>query len=309
MTCYAYILVSHENNNYAAMCLISALSVRGVDPEAQIIVLSDGPTVAMLKQAKHQLLEVADEVRDCQVNEPPKIASRILKTTMLQRLQCDFIFLDVDTIVVKPIAERLSLPESLQLVPDRNALYPVPGFPEWVTPYYKELDWVYPTRSYFNSGVMFVRANQATEQLFEEWHTRWRAFTKLGKHYDQPALNSAIEATQIRVKTLPVQYNAMVRVDESYRWRARILHFFAEGNSLDAGTEYAALAAYIESGQKLTAEQIRAAIQRRWPLVEPWSLKRHIKAGSLRGALRRLSSAFLLLPKRDWQGFLQRFSD
>jgi hypothetical protein len=284
MTRYVYVLISHDNGSYAAMCLISALSVRGVDAGAQITVLSDGPTLAMLKRHNHQLLEVADEVRDCSVGESPVHTSRILKTTLLQRLQSDFIFLDVDTVVVRPIAPKLLEPYSLQMTLDRSPQYPKPCFPDWIVPHYEQLGWEWPTARYYNSGVMLVRADEASRQLFEEWHRRWQEFLALGLHYDQPALNSSIHQLKLTVGCLPVQYNAMVRVNEAFRWKARVLHFFVEGNTTDHDTEYGRLINAVTSGRTLTSETVQKAVRRRWPLVEADGVRRHLKIGSFRGA-------------------------
>lgn len=284
MTRYVYVLISHENSSYAAMCLISALSVRRVDASARITVLSDHLTLAMLRHHKHQLLEVADEVLDCSVEESPVRTSRIIKTTMLQRLQSDFIFLDVDTVIMRPIAPKLLEPYSLQMALDRSLQYPKPCFPDWLDPHYEQLGWACPTSRYYNSGVMMVRANEAARQLFEEWHRRWREFLVTGLHYDQPALNSSIDSLGVSVGILPIRYNAMVRVDEAFRWKARVLHFFAEGSRVDEGTEYGRLITAVISGRTLTAEAVRQAVSRRWPLVEADAVRRHLKIGSFQGA-------------------------
>jgi len=66
-------------------------------------------------------------------------------------------------------------------------------------------------------------------------------------------------------------------------------YFFWEGYkaaSPDAGTEYTRLIAAAASGQRLSAEEIRSAVTRRLPLVDPEAVRRHLLIGSLRGAWR-----------------------
>lgn len=278
---YVYVLISGEDDNYAAMCLVSATSVRAIDPDAQITILSDVVTQAMLRRRKDPLLDLADEVLvSAPMEAPPYHASRFLKTTMLQRLGSDFIFLDVDTIVVRPIAHRLSELFSMQMALDRCPQYPNPGFPDYLVEHFPNLGWKYPTQHYYNSGVMVVRADDASQRLFEEWHRRWQLYLSYGLPYDQPAFNSSMEAVGVSVGCLPMQYNAVVHVNEAFRRRARVLHFFGTGYELDPNTEYARLLAAARSGQKITPEQIAKAVHRRWPLVGSGSICRQLQVGN-----------------------------
>ncbi len=280
------------------MCLISALSVRGADPQAKITVFSDGATLARLKHSRHQLLEVADEFRDCPMEGTPSRTSRSIKTTLLQRLQSDFIYLDVDTVVLQPIADRLNEPYSIQLAPDRTPGIAEPCFPVWFAPQFEQFGWPWPTAHYYNSGVMLVRADQASEKLFEEWHRRWRQFLSCGLYYDQPALNSSIHALETPVGLLPPPYNAMVRVQDSLRQGAKVLHFFSEGHYNSAGgnakgTQYMQLIAAAASGHRLRAEQIYEAVQTAEPLVAA-------------GEVRRVRAVRL---RRAWLSFCQRIKE
>lgn len=290
MTRYAYVLTSPKNSAHPAMCLISALSVRGIDPQAKITVFSDKATLAKLRRSRHQLLEVADEFRECPVEGTPSRTSRSIKTTLLQRLQSDFIYLDADTIVLQPIADRLEDPHSIQLALDRAPGVSDPCFPVWFAPQFDLFGWPWPTTCYYNSGVMIVRADTASEELFEEWHHRWRQFLSCGLYYDQPALNSSIHALAMPVGLLQASYNAMVRVDDSLRQGAKVLHFFSEGHYGNAannakGTQYMQLIAAAASGQRLWAERISEAVQTAEPLVA---------AGEVRcGRVTRLREAWL----------------
>ncbi|HSV12666.1 MAG TPA: putative nucleotide-diphospho-sugar transferase [Tepidisphaeraceae bacterium] len=287
MARYVYVLVTGEVNLYPTLCYLSALSLRGVDPAARITLLTDEPTAAALHAASHRLLPLVDDVVAISDAGSPKLISRVLKTTMLQRVREPFIFLDVDTLAVRPIADRFARPESLQMALDRFPEAPEPVFPQWVKPLYETMGWRCPTPRYFNSGVMFVKADAAAERVFDEWHRRWRAYAeKTGRQNDQPALNSAIDATGTAVGVLPVAYNAMVQVKENFRRGARLLHFFADRYGADEGTEYQKLIQRAQAGDALSFADIQQSMSRRWPLVEPWSVRRHLVAGSFAGAWR-----------------------
>lgn len=298
MTRYAYVLTSPKNDGHPAMCLISALSVRSVDPLAKIAVFSDQATLAKLRRSRHQLLEVADEFWECPVEGTPSHTSRSIKTTLLQRLHSDFVYLDVDTIVLHPITDRLQEPHSVQLALDRTPGVAEPCFPVWFAPQFEQLGWPWPTSHYYNSGVMIVRADTASEALFDEWHRRWRRFLSCGMYYDQPALNSSIHALETPVGLLPVPYNAMVRVEDSFRQGAKVLHFFAEGHYKNAsgnakGTKYMRLIAAAAAGHRLTAKQISEVVHAAGPLVEAGEVRRE-RAVRVR---------------RAWLSFCQRMKD
>jgi hypothetical protein len=287
---YVYVLVDRGELaiSYASLCLLSATSVRGVDPAARITIVADPATVRSLRQRKHRVLDAADDWVEATAEGTPTYISRFLKTTLLQRLQDSFVYLDGDTVVVRPIAGRGRHPASLQMVADRFLHHPKPGFPDWVRPLYQQMGWE-PTRHYFNAGVIFVRNDGDAGRLFEQWHDRWQAFVRAtGRMNDQPALNSAIEACGVSVAHLPLRYNAMVKVRERYRWRARTLHFFIDQAAVDEGTAYGSLLARAERGPLPTFDDISRGMRCRRPLVDPWSVKRQIAAGDALGLLGRL---------------------
>ena len=281
MARYVYVLVSSEVDRYAAMCYLSAASVRYADSSARFTLLTNTETDRWLAKGNHKLSQVIDQVQVVPIEAGNVVASRVLKTTMLQRVQEDFIFLDTDTVMLKPISHRLNETAALAMAEDRFPRHPKPEFPDWVIPLYKQLGWECPTRQYFNSGVMVVRNNADSQRLFENWHERWKTYHKqTGKTHDQPALNSVIHSLNIPVETLPLKFNAMVRVDELYRWQAHVLHFFAEKYALDAGTEYENLVARVQAGEFVSGMDIDQAMRKRVPLVEPDSAMRCLKAGN-----------------------------
>jgi len=244
------------------------------------------PTSAF--ESRHALLFAIDNLTPVKVQGEAHYASRFLKTTMLQHVREDFIFLDGDTLAVRPFADPLREPHSLQMALDPMRNQADHNFPNWVIPHYQRLGWRWPTARYFNSGVMFVRQGVSSEKLFEDWHHRWQEFFgATGKTNDQPALNSAINAGDFPVATLSVRYNAMVRANESYRWGARLLHFFADQYNAesDSGSEYQKLINRLGADENVTFAQIQAAMTRWLPLVEPRSWRRHLKAGNPLGAL------------------------
>lgn len=102
-----YVLVSHLNDTYAEQCYLSIRSLRKMHPSAYITIVTDNATRDELAGVRKELTRMADDVVvvDFDDDVTPVVRSRLLKTTLRRRIEGDFLFLDCDTICVKPLNE------------------------------------------------------------------------------------------------------------------------------------------------------------------------------------------------------------
>ena len=148
-----------------------------------------------------------------------------------------FLYLDADTLVVRRLNKLWENSESvLSAALDRNYRNPGPHFPSWVVPLYESLGWRCPLQEYFNTGVLVVSDEPSVHEFFEEWHARWNCTVKQGCVLDQPAFNSAVASTSIRLTQLSTRYNGMVDADPQLARRANVLHFFTNQGQPTSGT-------------------------------------------------------------------------
>ncbi len=218
--CYA--LVCNGWDRHARMLWLSAQSLRRHDPHARITVVTDLQTSRTLDA---RIRSVADDV--VTIESPcaePRLRAFHLKTLLRQHLDGDFLYVDTDTLIVRPLSDVQALDCEVAAATDFNNDH------EWFPPQlerpYRRLGWPYPHPYYFNSGVFFIRDTAATRQFSREWTRRWFLLVDEGMPGDQEAFVTALYATPVRWTRLSKNFNCIV-VKQKYRFRdARILHFF-----------------------------------------------------------------------------------
>jgi len=140
------------------------------------------------------------------------------------------VFLDSDTLVVDDISDLF---ESLEHFDFGAAIEVARGF--WYYGHSDEKD-IPPSFPEINSGVMAYRKGEPTQQLFSDWERfyesskSWQSRIGDGRIWDQPGLRRALfENKQLRLFTLPPEYNALKHFGTFLWGPARILH----GRGLD----------------------------------------------------------------------------
>jgi hypothetical protein len=219
-----YVLACDGWNDYGAMVCISAATLRRHHPDVEIVVLSDQATLSHLGAATATLERFADriiQVDDVEGNSRER--SRILKTTMRSHFRGRFVFLDLDTVVLRRLDALFTTARPLAIALD----YEKGRVDERDRQLYERLDSAhYPSRA-FNSGVMSIDDSPLVHGLFDEWHRRWKLSRDLGRLDDQPSLNSTIAAQQFAVEVLAPNFNAMILYFPQRFRTCRVAHFLA----------------------------------------------------------------------------------
>jgi hypothetical protein len=147
---------------------------------------------------------------------------------MRRHLTGRFVFLDLDTLIVRNIDHLFNSTKPFEIALD----YEIGNVDERDRPIYEGIDAAhYPERA-FNSGVMVIDDTPPVRQLFDEWHRRWKISRDLGKMDDQQSLNSTIAAQQFPVGVLEPSYNAMILYFPQRFRTCRIAHFLASTKML-----------------------------------------------------------------------------
>lgn len=96
---------NHTSADYCDMAYISASSVRRCQPPpCTLTLVTDSDTWPTLQETHNRLLDVFD--RHVVAPSPggsPKYRSRFLKTSLRHLLSGRFVFMDVDTLLIRPI--------------------------------------------------------------------------------------------------------------------------------------------------------------------------------------------------------------
>ncbi len=142
------------------------------------------------------------------------------------------LYLDADALVIRPIDRVVQTSADFAATLNRHRGRPVSHFPPEVAATYQSLGWRYPTRDYFNGGVLYFADNQRTRRFAEDYHRRWQDHgAKTGSYRDQAALNAALNESQLRIQRLPIEYNATIDAAPCFARKARVWHFFTRDGS------------------------------------------------------------------------------
>jgi hypothetical protein len=230
---YCYVLASTTWDKYARMVYLSASSLRRVHPDAEIVLVADEASAHMASQPCYPLQEILTRV----VRVPDvkgtdsSIRSRFLKTSIRRWLEGDFLFIDADTLLVRPVHPVIGATKSLAAVRDCEDPRTPGGVPDRIKQIYGQLGWRLPAATYFNTGIVFYPDKRETREFCTEWHRRWHLSLQVGIYFDQPAFNSAATDLGIKISELDRSLNAYVTVDPRFARGARILHFCVTADS------------------------------------------------------------------------------
>lgn len=233
-TKFVYVVVANEGNYYFEQMLISALSLKQFNPNANIYVLVDVDTYSFIEQRKQEYETVISGIikveTPCGFNNMRK--SRFIKTNLRNLIEGDFLFIDTDTAICGDISDVDSLECELGAVPDQHVpirlFNPVRNLYDWakVAGFSVEND----NNFYFNSGVIYCKDTQRAKAFFTDWYQFWRQTDEKGLSYDQPSFAKANESQGNLITCLDGIWNCQI-VENGLKFlcNAKIVHYFSSG--------------------------------------------------------------------------------
>lgn len=231
-----YVVTSSTWDIYSQMFYISASAVKRLYPKAHVVLVTDPPGAAFAKREDYPLARLLDEVIEvpCEPTTDSMIRSRFLKTNLRNLLQGEFLFLDADTLPIRPFEQIFEAQGDMAAADDRNRDCPKPHIPtSFIEPLYRQVGWSVDLKNYYNTGVIFFRDSPQCHDLCGEWHKRWLLSCGNGVYYDQPAFNSAVNEIGADISLLHPSFNAMVDADPKLAHGAKILHFYSQARYFD----------------------------------------------------------------------------
>ncbi len=224
-----YILVSGPDDVYLEQAFVSASSCARCNPGAAMTLLTDKTTADgwlcknPLSSAFRALFsEVIVAPLDSAI--PAMKRSRLLKTGMREYVKGDFLFIDADTIVARPLDAINDFKADLAAAPDLHSTFA--GHPHRLATINMCRKLGYdPSRDeyYFNSGVMLVRDTEANHNFFSLWQKNYLEGYKSGIRPDQPSLAKTNAGSHI--ERLPDVWNVEVQNGVRYLKDAFVVHY------------------------------------------------------------------------------------
>ena len=215
-----FVLTSDGRDVHADMTLISAQFIRRSNRNVSIVVLSDDESEACLTQRRHPLLGYVDRLVPVSApSGPAGFRNRFVKTQMRRHLEGPMLYLDADTLVLKPLDEIFSCDAAIGAVSNHNGPANPCEIGKVEKKVFLQIGWPVPRHWYVNGGVLYLNDSNDTHRFFDAWHAKWQIANNVtGKHFDQPSLNSALNETSPSFCLLDHRFNAQVCISP---WSAR----------------------------------------------------------------------------------------
>ena len=214
---------------FSTMTRISIASLRLTNPRFKITIILDEISEKVLRKSSDPLLMEVDEVVTIPTPDGSSVfRNRHIKTRLGTLISGPFLFLDSDTIIRGDISVLYNCNGDIAAVP--NLSQKTIGKQIWDQDLktLKKMNWKIRNDYYVNGGVLFCNPTRSTISFFESWHSKWlKSNEKLELYRDQPALNSAIYDSTIRLKILPNVYNAQFRGNPSVAKNAMVWHYYS----------------------------------------------------------------------------------
>jgi lipopolysaccharide biosynthesis glycosyltransferase len=234
-------------------------SLRHYNKNAFVCLLVDDLTAVSLVGFRANLKNLVDEIKIVEFPKsmPQKERSRLLKTSMRNLVDGDFLYLDCDTIICSEINPN-ELPNceigavlDLHMSVEKRLQNKI--FPKAYERYANE--------KYFNSGVLYAKDTQQTRHFFDCWNKLLLEHIAKGYVMDQPALFQTNLKFNL-ITEFDGTWNSMPEYDVNYIHKARIMHFFSTQKSSEKGYKLHPLiekAFYetIKQKQSITEEQLQ----------------------------------------------------
>ena len=216
-----YILVSSGACVYTEQAWVSAYSARLRNPSAEMVLLIDSETVVPEPMAAlfNQIRKV-----DFPSEVPPMKRSRLLKTGMRGLVEGDFLYIDADTVVARPLDDIDAVEAPLAACRDLHAPFAEHPHRSATINMCRRLGFdASGVADYFNSGVMLVKDTPENHAFFEAWQQNYLAGYEAGIRPDQPSLAQTNASGAIAL--LPDVWNCEVQNGVRYLRDAYIVHY------------------------------------------------------------------------------------
>lgn len=226
-----YVLISRDSDLYLEELWVSLHSLRQFHPEERVIVLTDEITNTRI-QKQPLLVQIITEIKviDVPADYSTKDRSREIKTSVRNLIDGDFLFIDTDTVITKPLDNVDELPvKNIAMVPELHGPFRNHMTYRYVSGDVKRIFGTDVTDSpyWFNSGCMLVKNNEFMREFFTQWHKNWEysAFQK-GNSTDQRALLKTDHDYGYVIECLPDTYNCQMAMSIKHLYEASIVHFW-----------------------------------------------------------------------------------
>lgn len=231
-------VVTFDDSNYCfEQAILSMCSLRMHNPQAIIRLVTDPDSASLITGWRKNVLDEYHCVVSV-VEVPERFnkleRSRFLKTNLRLLIEGDFLFIDTDTIICRPLDDVKKAEGDICAVLDSHLL--LDENLSFRTENFRFKKAGIDTRNdheYFNSGVMWVRDTPAVRDFYRCWSRLWMELLDDKKiHYDQMSLYLTNRQFGHLVRPMDGEWNCQLGGwFLNYLSDAYIIHYYASSNS------------------------------------------------------------------------------
>ena len=235
MNTILYVLVSSPSDIYLEQAYISMHSLRYYMPNAYIVLLTDSATKRSFTGIRKEETKYADEIIAIDLDADKyngQQRSRILKTSARKHIKGDFLFIDCDTIIAKPLDDIKDIDADIAACWDTHSLFKDNPYRDMCIEHAKLIGWnVEDEKEYFNSGVIYVKDSPIAHKFYDLWNKNWFEGLEKEVKMDQPSFALTNHQMNHVVKVMPDVWNCELKHGIRYLKDAYVVHYLCTNTS------------------------------------------------------------------------------
>lgn len=229
-----YVVTSSDKDIYLEQFFVSSYSAKYYMPDCYIILLTDVETEKSFSEKRKQELQYADEIISINLDAKKNTAqkrSRLLKTNVRNYVKGDFLFIDCDTIIAKPLYEIDNCEYEMAACWDSHSLFKNNPYRNLCITDCKKINFnVEKEDIYFNSGVIYCKDTENTHNFYERWNKNYIEGSSKVK-MDQPSFAKTNFELNHFIHKLDDVWNCELKHGIKYLKDAKVVHYLCTNKS------------------------------------------------------------------------------
>lgn len=224
-----YILTSSDKDIYLEQMYVSMYSAKYYMPDAHIVLFTDTLTHNTFKNIRKKEIQYADEIITINLDTKKyngQQRSRQLKTSARNFIDGDFLFIDCDTIICKPLYEIDDFVFDIAACVDTHSEFKNNPYRRMCMRHGKLLGWPIENETeYFNSGVIYVKDNDLTRKFYARWNKNLINGYSKNVFMDQPSFAKTNYEFEHIINRLDDVFNCELKHGIRFLKDAKIVHY------------------------------------------------------------------------------------
>lgn len=223
-----YVVASDNNDVYLEQAHISIFSAKYYMPDCFITLLVDDTTDRNMDEHRRKILKNVDEYLVTPLPEETSahVRSRLLKCGAREYVKGDFLYIDADTIITKPLYEIDMVTASVAATRDSHCEFSQNPYRKMDIGFGNTLGFPLENEStIFNGGVLYAKDDETAHRFYKMWLEEWKIGKDKGVKMDQPALAKTNYQLGHIIKQIDDTWNCEFLHGMRYMKDAKIVHY------------------------------------------------------------------------------------